>query len=204
MRQHTVFPIVSFQSHTQILSYSQWENQEKACYHYYVTDRKRWTQLVWMLTRLHNDGNMPMQYLASKASNWNSKSLPRCFAKSWGLVKYKVANVRCVDISGRCYASTPTEESSCLRASASQVSALGPLSSRRLRVRARMALVLVKSVVFGEAFRQTLLFGHWLYWMKLRGHICHNYKTESTLCTNQVHHFWPVMYVVMVLPTLLR
>ena len=72
--------------------------------------------------------------------------------------------------------------------SASQVSALGPLSSRRLRVRARTALVLVKSVVFGEAFRQTLLFGHLLYWMKLRGHIAtikkpspHYVLTKSTI-----------------------
>ena len=36
-----------------------------------------------------------------------------------GLCKYQVANEQCVDVSGRCYACTSTEESSSLRASTS-------------------------------------------------------------------------------------
>ena len=57
-----------------------------------------------------------MQYAASTASD---RSLPRHFANSYGLCRYHVANKGCVDISGRCYACTLTEESSRLRASAS-------------------------------------------------------------------------------------
>ena len=65
-----------------------------------------------MWTRFRNDGNVPTQYA-------NSKSLPRRFANSYRLCKYQVANERCVDVSGRRYACTSTEESSSLRASAS-------------------------------------------------------------------------------------
>ena len=54
--------------------------------------------------------------------------LPRCFANSYGLCKYQVPNEGCVDVSGRRYACTSTEESSRLKASTSQVSVLGPLS----------------------------------------------------------------------------
>ena len=46
-------------------------------------------------------------------------SLSRCFANSYGLCKYQVANEGCVDVSGRRYACTSTEENSRLRANVS-------------------------------------------------------------------------------------
>ena len=67
-----------------------------------------------MWTRFHNDGNMPTQYAASTKSDRTVK-----FANSYRLCKYQVANEGCVDVSGRRYACTSTEESSRLRASAS-------------------------------------------------------------------------------------
>ena len=45
--------------------------------------------------------------------------LPRRFANSYGLCKYQVTNEGCVNVSGRRYACTSTEESSSLRATAS-------------------------------------------------------------------------------------
>ena len=71
-----------------------------------------------MWTRFRNDGNVPTQYAANTASN-RIVSLPRHFANSYGLCKYQVANEGRVDVSGRRYACTSTEESSSLRASAS-------------------------------------------------------------------------------------
>ena len=71
-----------------------------------------------MWTRFHNDGNVPTQYAASTPSDRTVK-LSRRFANSCGLCKYQVANEGCVDVSGRRYACTSTEESSRLRASAS-------------------------------------------------------------------------------------
>ena len=84
----------------------------------YVTDRKWWTRLVRNVDPVRNDGNVPTQYTANTASNRIVK-LARRFANSYGLCKYQVANERCVDVSGRRYACTSTEESSSLRASAS-------------------------------------------------------------------------------------
>ena len=49
-------------------------------------------------------------------------SLPRHFANGYGLRKYQVANEGCIDVSGRRYACTSTEElgqSNRLRASTS-------------------------------------------------------------------------------------
>ena len=54
-------------------------------------------------------------------------------------------------------------------------------------------LELVKSVVFGKASRQTLLFDGLLYWLHIAWSSCHHYKIESTLRTNQVHYFRFVM-----------
>ena len=93
-------------------------------------DRKWWTQL-------RNDGNVPTHnYVASSICL-------DVFVNRYGLHRYQVTNKRCLDISGRRFAFTLTErlrESSRLRASASkQVSALGPLSSRRPRARAKTA-----------------------------------------------------------------
>ena len=72
-----------------------------------------------MWTWFRNDGNVPTQYVANTASNRIVKLAPRRFANSYRLCKYQVANERCVDVSGRRYACTSTEESSSLKASAS-------------------------------------------------------------------------------------
>ena len=50
-------------------------------------------------------------------------------------------------------------------------------------------LVLVKSVAVGKMPREALLFDHLLYWPHISWARCHHYETESTLRTNQVHHF---------------
>ena len=74
-------------------------------------------------------------------------SLARRFANSYGLWKYQGANEGCVDVSGRRYACTSTEESSRLRASGrsvSKVSALGPLSSRTEKQMARLLVGMYK------------------------------------------------------------
>ena len=55
---------------------------------------------------------MPTQYAANTGTQSNSKAcLYRRFTNSYGLCKYQVANERCVDVSGRRYACTSTEES---------------------------------------------------------------------------------------------
>ena len=50
-------------------------------------------------------------------------------------------------------------------------------------------LVLAKSVAVGKTPRQALLFGRLPYWPHIAWARCHHYQTESTLHTNQVHHF---------------
>ena len=71
-----------------------------------------------MWTRFRNDGNVPTQYAANTA---NSKAclgvLPT--ATDFTSTKSQVANEGCIDVSGRRYACTSTEESSRLRASTS-------------------------------------------------------------------------------------
>ena len=51
-----------------------------------------------------------MQYAASTASDQTVKLALEGFANSYELFKYQVANEECVDVSGRRYASTSTEE----------------------------------------------------------------------------------------------
>ena len=62
---------------------------------------------------------MPTQYMRPVQQAIKQQSLPRRFANRYGLRKYQVANEVCIDVSGRRYACTSTEQSSRLRASAS-------------------------------------------------------------------------------------
>ena len=71
--------VASSPGHSQILFHScgMKKNQEKAWYQYYATDWK------WQ-TRFRNDGNMPMQYVASRGL-YKQSGLPR---NSFELCKY--------------------------------------------------------------------------------------------------------------------
>ena len=75
-----------------------------------------------------------MQYAASTASDQTVKLALEGFANSYELFKYQVANQECVDVSGRRYASTSTEEAprwNEVRCSLSkQVYAVGPQQRR--------------------------------------------------------------------------
>ena len=81
-----------------------------------------------------------MQYATSTAYD-RTVEFARYFANSYKLHKYQITNEGCVAVIGKRDAGTLTErnwESSCLRAAASLlVCTQTPLSSKRLKARAR-------------------------------------------------------------------
>ena len=86
-----------------------------------------------MWTQFRNDGNMPMQYVASTVTNRTGK-LPRCFAKSY----MDLASAK-LPTSGRLYGCTLTERGKLCKCRfvSKEVCLFGPLSSRSLRARTR-------------------------------------------------------------------
>ena len=85
------------------------KDRQKAWYQYTSRTVNGGLDSYVMWTRFHNDGNVPTQYAAGTASDRIVK-LSRRFANSYRLCKYQVANEGCVDVSGRSYACTSTEE----------------------------------------------------------------------------------------------
>ena len=92
-----------------------------------------------MCTRFGNDDNMPTQYAANTHTGvYKWLSLPRRFTNSYRVRKFQVTKKRCVDTSGRRYACTSTEKGSRKQqAEVKTTVSTGPLSSRRLRARAK-------------------------------------------------------------------
>ena len=84
-----------------------------------IGTQKPRTNTATSRTRKGGLGFVMMATCVQYSKRSNCISLPRRFANSYGLRKYQVANEGHVDVSGRCYACTLTEESSRLRASAS-------------------------------------------------------------------------------------